>query len=543
MRNFGGNIDPRVTEYVPCRRIVQADSVESVEFFIGRTWFQPREILSGNDFRRFPAGARIVLDFGRELSGGIRIVAGSGGGRIRLRFGESVSEAVGVPNQTHAIHDAELELPSLGLLEYGNTGFRFVCLDALTDLKIVNILALARYRDLPRVGRFECSDGRLNRIWDTCAHTVHLCMQDYLYDGIKRDRLVWMGDLNPEIAVVNLLFRDTRIVRETLDFLRDQTPLPRWMNDISAYSLWWIVNQWEYYRHQGNPEYLREQLPYLHGLTAELVKHIGPDGGEQLPEVRFIDWPTRADAEAVHAGLQALLTLAFRAALKIAEAMRDDELRMRIGPVLRNLISAPVPASPRKSVNALLALSGLRDPKEVNRDVLSANPFSDIGTFMGYYILSARCEAGDCAGALELIRRYWGAMLDFGATSFWEDFDLSWTEGAGRIDEPPQTGKRDLHADCGAYCYKGLRHSLCHGWAGGPAAVMLRGLTGLSILEPGCGKIALRPRLAGLDYFRCRFSTPRGEVEVALEKGRTEPEIKLPETIELCNKPGNPYYE
>ncbi|MBO4647684.1 MAG: alpha-L-rhamnosidase [Lentisphaeria bacterium] len=531
----GFRIDPRVTAFVPCERIVLAEKIERPEFFVGRTWFQPREILTPDDVRHLPAGAKIVLDFGQELSGGVRIVCGRRAGRIRLRFGESVSEAVGTPNQTHAIHDTELDLPALGLLDYGNTGFRFVCLDALTDLDLVSILGAARYRDLPRAGMFECSDERLNRIWETCVHTVHLCMQDYLYDGVKRDRLAWMGDLNPEIAVIDLVFRDTSIVRETMDFLRDRTPLPCWMNDISAYSLWWIVNQWEHFLHQGDREYLRGQLPYLHGLISELTKYIGADGSERLPEVRFIDWPTRNDPDAVHAGLQALLATAFRAALNIAEAMHDESLQARITPVLRKLTSYPVPASPRKSVNALLALAGLRDSDTVNREILKKDPLSDVGTFMGYYILRARCEAGDLPGALDLIRGYWGAMLDCGATSFWEDFDLNWTNDAGRIDELPRPGVRDIHADCGAYCYKGLRHSLCHGWAGGPAAVLIRYLTGLTILEPGCGKIALRPRLAGLDHFRCRFATPRGDVEVAMDKNNPKPEIILPDSIKATN--------
>ena len=53
-------------------------------------------------------------------------------------------------------------------------------------------------RDLQYLGSFECSDERLNTIWQTGAYTVHLNMQDYLWDGIKRDRLVWIGDMHPE---------------------------------------------------------------------------------------------------------------------------------------------------------------------------------------------------------------------------------------------------------------------------------------------------------------------------------------------------------
>ena len=58
------------------------------------------------------------------------------------------------------------------------------------------------YLDVPYLGSFHCSDALLERIWDVAAYTVHLNMQQYIWDGIKRDRLVWMGDLHPEIASI-----------------------------------------------------------------------------------------------------------------------------------------------------------------------------------------------------------------------------------------------------------------------------------------------------------------------------------------------------
>ena len=48
-----------------------------------------------------------------------------------------------------------------------------------------------------------------------------------------------------------------------------------------------------------------------------------------------------------------------------------------------------------------------------------------------------------------------------------EDFDMEWADNSCRIDEFPQKHQRDLHGDFGAYCYKGFRHSLCHGWSEG----------------------------------------------------------------------------
>ena len=36
--------------------------------------------------------------------------------------------------------------------------------------------------------------------------------------------------------------------------------------------------------------------------------------------------------------------------------------------------------------------------------------------------------------------------------------------------------------------YQGFRHSLCHGWSAGPAAILPERLPGINILAPGCKK-------------------------------------------------------
>ena len=50
----------------------------------------------------------IVLDFGKKLNGGIQIilcnVGDSNKTRVSVRFGKSVSEAMGDPNYDHAFH-------------------------------------------------------------------------------------------------------------------------------------------------------------------------------------------------------------------------------------------------------------------------------------------------------------------------------------------------------------------------------------------------------------------------------------------------------
>ena len=68
------------------------------------------------------------------------------------------------------------------------------------------------------------------------------------------------------------------------------------------------------------------------------------------------------------------------------------------------------------------------------------------------------------------MKEYFGKMIEKGATTFWEDFNMSWAENSCRIDELPKEGEIDIHCDCGDFCYKGFRHSLCHGWSSGVIA-------------------------------------------------------------------------
>jgi hypothetical protein len=346
-----------------------------------------------------------------------------------------------------------------------------------------------------------------------------MCMQDMLWDGIKRDRLVWIGDMHPETQVISYLFGAHPIVPLSLDYVRDDTPLPEWMNGISSYSIWWVLIHHSWYRFHGDRAYLEEQRPYLLQLLAQLRDHIGEDNAEQLDGHRFLDWPTSGDSAAIHMGLHSLLCMAMQAGAELCYVLKAEDDQVACQSAANALrLHHPEP-TPTKSANALRVMAGLGEADTVNSEVLARNPLSDISTFYGYYVLQARALAGDYEGAVDVIRNYWGAMLDLGATTFWEDFDLAWTRDAGRIDELPQEGKHDVHREYGDYCYKGLRHSFCHGWAGGPAAWLHEHVLGLTPLEPGCAAVRMAPHLAGLEWAEGTMATPHGPIRVRHEAG------------------------
>lgn len=493
--------------------------------------------------------AGILLDFGVELHGGVQIMVWHSKDnkpvRLRVRFGESVSEAMaelgGDKNATndHAIRDQSLLVPWLGTAEIGNTGFRFVRIDLVDADSFVQFKAVRAvfiYRDIEYKGSFRCSDERLNRIWRTGAYTVHLNMQDYLWDGIKRDRLVWIGDMHLETMSICSVFGASEVVPKSLDLIRDETPLPKWMNGISSYSMWWVLIHHSWYLYTGDVEYLRQQKPYLIGLLDLLARQIGTDNRETLPPHRFLDWPSSESAPAIHTGLHALLTMTLQAGTRLCEVLDEPATRDKcVAAVERLKKQVPDPAGSKQAA-ALIALAGLDDPAKLNSQVMAVDGARRMSTFYGYYVLQARAVAGDYQGALDCIRQYWGAMLDLGATTFWEDFDLGWTADAARIDELVPPGKKDIHGDFGNYCYKGFRHSLCHGWASGPTAWLSEHVLGVEVVEPGCRTVRIDPHLADLDWAEGTFPTPLGVIRIRHEKlpdGAIRSDIDAPPGIRI----------
>lgn len=470
-------------------------------------------------------GGAILLDFGREIHGGVRLVTGMWESkkpvRVRIRFGESVGEAMSDPDgesgatNDHAIRDETHLVPWLGTIEIGSTGFRFVRIDLVepdAELLLREATAAFVYRNVEYLGSFHSSDERLNRIWMTGAYTVHLNMQTYLWDGIKRDRLVWVGDLHPEVMTIVSAFGRDEVVPRSLDLIRDATPLPEFMNGISSYSMWWILIHRDWYRAHGELDYLRAQQPYLQGLLRLLISKTR-DGREQIDGWRFLDWSTEGNKKAVDAGLQALMVMALEAGAELCDALGDSKTSQEARRVAVQARRHAAPTTNNKQAVALLALAGLVPAKHAN-EILARGGVEGYSAFYGYYILQAKAKAGDYLGALDAIRTYWGGMLDLGATSFWEDFDVAWLDGAGRIDELPVAGLRDVHATYGEHSYKKLRMSLAHGWASGPTSWLTEHVLGVQVVEPGGRTLRIRPKLGDLSFVEGTYPTPLGVVRL-----------------------------
>jgi hypothetical protein len=361
-------------------------------------------------------------------------------------------------------------------------------------------------------------------------------MQDYLWDGIKRDRLVWIGDMHPETSAISVVFGNNEVVPRSLDLARDITPLPQYMNGMVSYSMWWIIIQRDWYMHTGDLHYLQQQKNYLAGLLKQLSAKIDSNNSEALEGGRFLDWPSSENPGAIHAGLQAMMVLSLRAGAELSSVLNDDTTARICKAAIAKLRKNIPEVNNSKQAAAMMALAGLLPPGKADTAIIAVNGAHGFSTFYGYYMLQAKAMANDYQGAIDNIREYWGAMLQMGATTFWEDFDLDWLPNAARIDELVPPGKKDIHGDYGAYCYKGFRHSLCHGWSSGPTPWLTEHVLGIKVVKPGCRQIKIEPHLGDLTFAEGTFPTPYGLVKVKHVKqadGRIRSTISAPKGVTI----------
>ena len=469
-------------------------------------------------------GAFVVLDFGKEICGSLRFItreAMDGVAIFRITLGESLAECcsmIGEKNATndHSPRDFEAKISSMSDLTFALSGFRFARIELLSEREVYikNVFAVNRMPYFEKEGYLITSDSELNQIIDTAAYTLKLCFQNgYIWDGIKRDRLVWCGDLNQEIITSIYLFGDNKNITNSLDFLKEETPEGIWMNHIPSYSAWWIINLCDYCRLSGNHEYFKENKNYAKSIMRQFNMSIAEDGIMDFKQPAhsmsfFLDWPTNDTEDAVIGTASVIVAAAKRFLLMEDNADCHD--------IIRKLSKYLDMSCEYKQTRAFQIIAGRSaDREDTFLEKGGADGFS---TFMSYYILTADALA-DGKKMLPIIKEYFGAMLSRGATTFWEDFHIDWLQGSSGIDEFPKEGEKDIHGDYGAFCYKGYRHSLCHGWASGVLAFLVEYMLGLKLMDGGAF-YELNPHAMGIKEIEAKIPIKDGWLRIKVEDGK-----------------------
>lgn len=475
----------------------------------------------------------VELDFGREINGRVEIRSDSTTVmHVISRYGESLEEAENAPY----LGANEILIPPHGTAYGPKSAFRYAVLQFRdgdrTRLKSFRVDAI--YFPVQYRGSFESSDPLLNRIWATGAFTAHLCMQDAIWDAPKRDRMPWMGDLDVSGKVIDYVFADRFLMPKTMDWLIQETgnPVNHDVNTIPGYSAFWVMGEADYYRHIGD----KKSLATLHNSLIQLLDYmVGELDAHDLfvnthKAWPFVDWSPELEKDTPEARRATDFEFyrAFSEGAWLLGEMSDSAASAKYQSVAGSIRDAAQHAlieaktgtfGGRWQPNAMAIYSGVADWKQTAAiwdTVLSQPSQFMISPYYDYYVISAMAEAGHRREALDWIRKYWGGMIEEGATSFWEGYDPSWP-------------KENFHANLQADDDKGYFVSLAHGWSSGPTAWLAEQILGVQPRAAGFRETMIRPDLAGLEWARGAVPTPNGAIRVDYKSSKgLDAHIEIP---------------
>ncbi|WP_345800476.1 hypothetical protein AAIB33_13485 [Microbacterium sp. AZCO] len=464
-----------------------------------------------------------LLDVGAPVLGRPIFTAGP---RPFVASGESTREAWSDPEAHETRHDL-VELPDGRWTTRHRLGFRYL----RTDRPAAEVEVEASVAPAPRAGAFACSDDRLTRIWAAAQYTLRTCAQGLLVDGIKRDRMPWAGDQALSTLANAFALGAGDVVADGLVALG--RPLHGYVNGISDYSLWWLINTDLYLLCFGDPEFAQRRAAHVHAFVADLAEHAGRDavfrpatqpGGfvDAGPGSVFIDWGVRVEPGRDSVALQMLWYGALRSAQRVLSraghdgAVRWGELADRLCDTLESRAWSDEQGrwteylddgrgqGDATYANFLALLVGIH-PRRPPGVVEAARRGSTGTPFMTALRLRSLVADGVAGEVLAEIDRVWGDMLDRGPGTFWE-------EASSDGDRLEMYGRP-------------FGRSLCHAWSAGPAAVIPEAVLGARPVGDGWSTFAVEPRLGDLEWAALVVPAPAGDIVVVADRERTVIEV------------------
>lgn len=481
----------------------------------------------------------LLYDFGEEVSGfldfDLAAEDGAAGGRVdigydeTLRVGETPSGLKhdwGANSNLRYADQLLLRDGEQTFQNFSDRAFRYVRL-AFRGLKVpVTLTSIGLYEStypVNRRGVFTCSDARLDKIWEIGRRTLQLCMDDRFMDCPWRERAQWVGDAKVEALGALYCFGDTKLHRRflrqiALSQFPDGHTLPvgpgEWeahqANPIPGFTAIWIHSLWDYYLLTGDREFCTGLRPRVKAALDWLGRYGTGEGG-LLADVggwNFTDWAPGLSGG--NEGITAPVNLFYYRALQVAadlarlaeDGPQADEMDARAGRLARAFdalfwdeargvwVDVVRPgeqgAEVSQQTSSLALLYGIGDETRQAATLsrlLDDPTLTQIGSpYFSYYLLAALFRYGRHEAALAYIRRHWGAMLDAGATSWWEEYH-------------GQTSR-------------------CHAWSIGPTIDLMAQFLGVGAAAPGFTSVRIAPHPGDLLWAKGIVPTPQGDVSV-----------------------------
>ena len=477
-----------------------------------------------------------VYDFGVEVIGRLRLERMEPEASYRFRPGESGPEVRSTDQvwieQSSVVLDAAYQASP----DTDERAMRFVRLEedgASAAPRPENLRCEVAVHPAAYRGAFACADPAATRLWMHAAYTLRMCMRDVTVDGLKRDRVPWVGDLYLSQIGNAYAFAEHRLFLRTLLSFYHPHPEGVDFSGIFDFTLFWIASAGNYLLYSGDLRGARLLWPRVQVVLAAMARRLSPEGFLLSDDAAwvFIDWtdlPKKGTLLVVQAlYIQALdgAALLGRALGAEHEAQRYEaqaaQLRARSSERFwdagRNyyadaLVDGALTPDGSRHANAFAVLSGVAGGARAAEALQTAraNPAARVAAtpYMRYFENAAYCRAGLAELMLGEVANYWGGMLKEGATTLWEAYDAS------------QTGDERY-----AFCGRPFGKSLCHAWAAGPLPLYSSELFGLKPVEPGWKAFTFSTPPVSLPWAAVCVPTPAGTVRAEFEGDAARVEV------------------
>ena len=494
-----------------------------------------REILPKAKFEK---DGDVVYDFGRMVFAFANV---KGEGNYRLYFGETLAEAMNDVSRITLTADRPYfgktaeeareyycEQTEKFTLKKGET-HRSEVSKAFRYLRVCGGEHTVRFEEeydptfTPVC--FETKENRLQKIFDVSLYTFTMCAREFYLDGAKRDRWLWGGDAYQAGKAEYYYQYNTERIKRSIVALFGKAPVRRYVNHIMDYTFYTILMTWEYYEHTGDRDFLEYIEPILSEHVRFCMTRLSKDGficsiphkGKFVDWI-FVDWGDLPDKNGEVSSEQILFWAALKAAAKIYEVLKIDnqallafaeDLRRKTDEVFwseekgayvfaRNNGVIDTTVTCHANVFAILYGFATNGQKESIIGGLKKDKITlSITPFMIEFVLASLFEAGEYENAAARLEKYWGGMIDAGATTFWETY----------VEGEQEETATDMYA-------RPFGRSKCHIWGAGPLYLIPRyyfGITGENLGE----SILVEPHLELIKGRTLTVSTKRGELTVS----------------------------
>jgi len=465
----------------------------------------------------------VLLDFGRETFGFIKLHGLKGRGKLHIYYGESKEEALSLDHCETLDELSINENSKVDSVMELSKAFRYVNVRYDPGVNVDNVSMLYEYSPLKERGGFRCSDEELNKIYDVAKYTLHLASREFFIDGIKRDRWIWSGDAYQSYLMNYYLFFDSPTVTRTMLALRGKDPVTSHINTIMDYTLYWFNSINDCYQYTGDKTFIKQFYPRMQSMMRFCLDRRDKDGllEGKVGDWVFIDWADGLSKKGEVSFEQMLFarsleTMSLCAKIygdkagaanyqKLSADVKAKLFRYYWNPQKKALVHSRINGRQTDNVTRYANMFGIffnyfteQQKQEVKNSVLLNDKIQKITTpYMRFYELEALCAMGEQNYVTRQMKDYWGGMLKLGATSFWEEYD------------PTKSGSA-VYAMYG----RPFGKSLCHAWGASPIYLLGKYYLGVKPTSPGYQTYLVEPNLGGLKWMEGTVPTPNGEVKV-----------------------------